>query len=275
VEGVPADVQRVFVTAHEVEPEWHIRTQAAFQKATDNGVSKTINLPNEATLDDVARAYRLAYDTGCLGITVFRDGSKGEQVLNVGVNEAKSSHPSTPVPPSSLPKVTKPRPAILDGKTYRKNTPLGAAYITVNSNGEGEKEPFEVFVNIGKAGSDTTALAEALGRLISLVLRLPSPLSAFERVQDIAGQLRGIGSGRATGFGPQRVMSLPDAVAQVLAEHVGLRGTEPLPGLPELEHEPRQLKLFSGADLCPECGQATFVMEEGCKKCHACGFSEC
>jgi ribonucleoside-diphosphate reductase alpha chain len=276
VEGVPPDVQHVFVTAHEVTPEWHIRTQAAFQKHTDNGVSKTINLPHEASVDDVAQAYRLAYETGCLGITVFRDRSKGEQVLNVGVRESASEPVSESVnlqPPIS--KVAKPRPAVLTGTTYRKNTPLGAAYITVNSNGEGRQQPFEVFVNIGKAGSDTTALAEALGRLISLILRLPSPLNAFERVRDIVGQLRGIGSGRAVGFGPQRVMSLPDAVAQVLAEHVGLTSTEPLPGLPDLDSDPHQLPLFAGADLCPECGQATFVMEEGCKKCHACGYSEC
>jgi ribonucleoside-diphosphate reductase alpha chain len=284
VEGVPPDVQRVFVTAHEVVPEWHIRTQAAFQKNTDNGVSKTINLPNEARVNDVADAYRLAYETGCLGITVFRDGCKGEQVLNVGVKGSKGQQVAEATSQggeeetnlqSPISKAPKPRPSVLTGTTYRKNTPLGAAYITVNSNGEGKNQPFEVFVNIGKAGSDTTALAEALGRLISLILRLPSPLSAFERVQDIVGQLRGIGSGRATGFGPQRVMSLPDAVAQVLAEHVGLTGTEPLPGLPDLDNEARQLPLFSGADLCPECGQATFVMEEGCKKCHACGFSEC
>jgi len=272
VEGVPPEVQRVFVTAHEVAPEWHIRTQAAFQKNTDNGVSKTINLPNEARVDDVADAYRLAYETGCLGITVFRDGCKSEQVLNVGTVEKKTeSRDETP----AATKAPKPRPAVLTGTTYRKNTPLGTAYITVNSNGEGMRQPFEIFVNIGKAGSDTTALAEALGRLISLVLRLPSPLSAFERAQEIVSQLRGIGSGRATGFGPKRVMSLPDAVAQVLAEHVGLTGTEPLPGLPDLDNEARKLPLFSGADLCPECGQATFVMEEGCKKCHACGFSEC
>ena len=276
VEGVPVELQRVFVTAHEVAPEWHIRTQAAFQKHTDNGVSKTINLPNHASLEDVANAYRLAYETGCLGITVFRDGCKGEQVLNVGTGEAApASAGQSEAARPAVSKVPKPRPAVLTGTTYRKNTPLGAAYITINSNGEGKRQPFEVFVNIGKAGSDTTALAEALGRLISLVLRLPSPLSAFERVQDIVGQLRGIGSGRATGFGPQRVMSLPDAVAQVLAEHVGLSGTEPLPGLPDLETEPYQLPLLAGADLCPECGQATFVMEEGCKKCYVCGYSEC
>jgi ribonucleoside-diphosphate reductase alpha chain len=273
VEGVPSDVQQVFVTAHEITPDWHIRTQAAFQKHTDNGVSKTINLPNQATVDDVAEAYQLAYRTGCLGITVFRDGCKGEQVLNIGTAQKAAEPPQPDV--AQVPKVAKPRPGVLAGITYRKNTPLGTAYITVNSNGEGKKQPFEVFINIGKAGSDTTALAEALGRLLSLILRLPSPLSAYERVQDIVGQLRGIGSGRATGFGPQRVMSLPDAVAQVMAEHVGLSGSEPLPGLPDLENEARQLTLFHGADLCPECGQATFVMQEGCKKCYACGFSEC
>jgi ribonucleoside-diphosphate reductase alpha chain len=273
VEGVPPDVQRVFVTAHEITPDWHIRTQAAFQKHTDNGVSKTINLPNQATVDDVAEAYQLAYRSECLGITVFRDGCKAEQVLNVGTAQKAAEPPKSDV--SQAPKVAKPRPGVLTGITYRKNTPLGTAYITVNSNGEGQKQPFEVFINIGKAGSDTTALAEALGRLLSLILRLPSPLSAYERVQDIVGQLRGIGSGRATGFGPQRVMSLPDAVAQVMAEHVGLSGSEPLPGLPDLENEARQLSLFRGADLCPECGQATFVMQEGCKKCYACGFSEC
>jgi ribonucleoside-diphosphate reductase alpha chain len=272
VKGVPPEVQRVFVTAHEIAPEWHIRTQAAFQKHTDNGVSKTINLPQEASPDDVASAYQLAYETGCLGITVFRDGCKGEQVLNVGT-EKKEAEPSDEAP--AIPKAPKPRPAVLTGTTYRKTTPVGTAYITVNANGEGKQQPFEVFINIAKAGSDTTALAEALGRLISLVLRLPSPLSAFERAQDIVVQLRGIGSGRATGFGPQRVMSLPDAVAQVLAEHVGLSGTEPLPGLPDLDNETHPLPILSGADLCPECGQATFVMEEGCKKCHACGFSEC
>jgi ribonucleoside-diphosphate reductase alpha chain len=274
VEGVPPDVQRVFVSAHEVTPEWHIRTQAAFQKNTDNGVSKTINLPNDASVDDIADAYLLAYETGCLGITVFRDGCKGEQVLNVGTTEKKDEVETKP-DVANMDKVAKPRPSMLTGTTYRKITPLGRAYITINSNGEGKNHPFEVFINIGKAGSDTTALAEGLGRLISLILRLPSPLSAFERVQDIVGQLRGIGSGRTTGFGPQRVMSLPDALAQVLSEHVGLTGNEPLPGLPDLDSDGHQLSLFRGADLCPECGQATFVMEEGCKKCHACGFSEC
>jgi ribonucleoside-diphosphate reductase alpha chain len=267
--AVPEDIRRVFVIAQEIAPEWHIRTQAAFQKHTDNGVSKTVNLVQEASVEDVANAYRLAYQSGCLGITVFRDGCKGAQVLNIGAEKPAEAQPQL------VSKAPKTRPPILQGKTYRKSTPLGTAYITVNSNGEGKNEPFEVFLNVGKAGSDTTAVAEALGRLISLILRLPSPLSAFERVRDIVGQLRGIGSGRATGFGPQRVMSLPDAIAQVLAAHVGLSDTAPLPGLPEEDANPRQLELFHGGDLCPECGQAAFVFQEGCRKCYACGFSEC
>lgn len=269
LESVPEDMRRVFVIAHEVAPEWHVRTQAAFQRHTDNGVSKTVNLLNNATREDVAEVYLLAYRSGCLGVTVFRDGCKGAQVLNAGVEKEDLKPTEKPVR-----KVSKTRPPILHGTTYRKSTPLGTAYITVNSNGEGRNEPFEVFLNVGKAGSDTTAVAEALGRLISLILRLPSPLSAFERVRDIVGQLRGIGSGRATGFGPQRVMSLPDGVAQALAAHVGLSDTAPLPGLPEEEDLPRQLELLSG-DLCPECGQATFVLQEGCRKCYSCGFSEC
>jgi ribonucleoside-diphosphate reductase alpha chain len=265
--AIPEDVRRVFVIAHEIAPQWHIRTQAAFQKYTDNGVSKTINLVHDATVEDIANAYLLAYRLGCLGITIFRDGCKGAQVLNIGAEEPQEAKPPL--------LQTKTRPAILRGTTYRKSTPLGTAYITINSNGEGGDEPFEVFLNVGKAGSDTTAVAEALGRLISLILRLPSPLSAFERVRDIVGQLRGIGSGRATGFGPQRVMSLPDAIAQVLAAHVGLSDTAPLPGLPEEDANPGQLDLFRGGDLCPECGQAAFVFQEGCRKCYACGFSEC
>jgi ribonucleoside-diphosphate reductase alpha chain len=273
VPEVPEEVRRVFVTAHEIAPEWHVRTQAVFQKHTDNGVSKTVNLVHDATVEDVAQAYLLAYEAGCLGITVFRDGCKGDQVLHVGAAaEAKVTPAAEALAISKQPKT---RPSVLRGTTYRKSTPLGTAYITVNSDSEGGNEPFEVFMNVGKAGSDTTAVAEALGRLISLILRLPSPLSAFERVRDIVGQLRGIGSGRATGFGPYRVMSLPDAVAQALAEHVGLSETAPLPGLPEQEAQPQQLPLFHGGDLCPECGQAALIFQEGCRKCYACGYSEC
>jgi ribonucleoside-diphosphate reductase alpha chain len=259
--GVPEDVQRVFVTAHEVPFEWHVQHQAAFQKSTDNGVSKTINLPNSASLEDVARAYTLAWEAGCLGITVFRDGCK-EGVLHLGtkVTEKRDAEPV------ATPAVVKPRPRRLGGRTYRVETPLGTAFVVVNETGEGE--PFEVFVSVGKAGSDTMAVAEAMGRLISLTLRMPSPLSPRRRVEEIIGQLSGIGGGRPLGFGPQRVLSLPDGIARVLAEHVGQVQ------VPEVPVGAKDPKLVAG-DMCPECGQATFVYEEGCKKCYGCGFNEC
>jgi ribonucleoside-diphosphate reductase alpha chain len=162
-----------------------------------------------------------------------------------------------------------PRPPVLHGTTYRTPTPLGTAYITINENGD--RAPFEVFANVGKAGSDTAAVAEAIGRLISIVLRMPSPLTPQERLVEVIDQLSGIGGPRPMGFGPNRVRSLPDAIAQVLARHIALV---------ENEQPPKQLPLpmvglDHKADLCPDCGQATLVSMEGCRKCLNCGFSEC
>jgi ribonucleoside-diphosphate reductase alpha chain len=285
---VPEDVRRVFVTAHEIEPEWHVRMQAAFQRHTDNGVSKTINLPRTATVEDVARAYRLAYELGCLGITVFRDGCKsahGGQVLHVGTAaggaaaaagagigptpaaEEREKAAMTEAPPARIETSVKPRPRTLRGVTYRVDTPLGTGYVHVNQGPSGE--PFEVFLNVGKAGSDVHADAEALGRLISLLLRLPSPLTPRERVAEIVKQLDRIGGRRDAGLGPGRVRSIPDAIAQVLAEHVGLRE-------PGAEHirEAREGRV-KATDMCPDCQNFTLVFEEGCQKCHVCGFSEC
>jgi ribonucleoside-diphosphate reductase alpha chain len=264
IPGVPEAAARVFRTAHEIPYEWHIRHQAAFQRHTDNGVSKTINLANSATEDDVARAYQLAWDLGCLGITVFRDGCKGEQVLNIGVG-AKADKAGAAAPVAG-PAVVKPRPHSLKGSTYRMETPIGTAFITVNETPEGE--PFEVFVQVGKGGSDTMAVAEALGRLISLTLRLPSPLSPKRRLEEVISQLARIGGGSPMGFGPGKILSLPDALARTLAEHVGQiqAPAAPLGG----QSGPKRV-----GDLCKECGQATFVYEEGCKKCLSCGFNEC
>jgi len=262
VAGVPAAAREVFKTAHEIEAVWHVRHQAAFQKHTDNGVSKTINLPESATEEDVASAYRLTWDLGCLGITVFRDRSKGGQVLNVGLRRDASI-------PEVGPSGVKPRPHSLTGATYRMETPIGTAFITVNDNGGGE--PFEVFVQVGKAGSDTMAVAEALGRLVSLVLRLPSPLSPRQRLEAAISQLSRIGGGQPTGFGAAKVLSLPDALARTLAEHIGERRGPAEPGAPASGATP----LRRVGDLCRECGQATLVYEEGCKKCLSCGFNEC
>jgi ribonucleoside-diphosphate reductase alpha chain len=264
IPGLPERAARIFKTSHEIGFEWHVRHQAAFQRSTDNGVSKTINLPNSASEEDVARAYRLAWELGCIGITVFRDGCKGEQVLNIGVSAKKDKTAAAATTGSP---VIKPRPRSLKGSTYRTQTPIGTAWITITENEE--HEPFEVFVQVGKGGSDTMAVAEALGRLISLILRLPSPLSAQRRLEEVIGQLSRIGGGQPTGFGPAKILSLPDALSRTLAEHIG----EVKPGTeaPVAATESRK----QIGDLCKECGQATFVYEEGCKKCLSCGFNEC
>jgi ribonucleoside-diphosphate reductase alpha chain len=282
LEGVPEDVQRVFGTAHEVEPAWHVKMQAAFQQQTDNGVSKTVNLPHSATPEDIAKAYMMAYELGCLGITVFRDGCKGTQVLHLGTGAQPAVSEGEGVAQQEAPRTlltiaqvgseerlkVKPRPRTMKGVTYRAETPLGTAFVTVNQNGEGE--PFEVFAGVGKAGSDTSAVSEAIGRLISMILRLPSPMSPRERVEQIVNQLSGIGGRRQMGFGKDRVRSLPDAIAQVLAEHIGL--TEP--GVQEMQAALGKTTEKAG-DMCPDCGSATLVYEEGCQKCYSCGFSEC
>ena len=264
IPGVPEQAQRVFKTSHEISYDWHVRHQAAFQKYTDNGVSKTINLPNSATEEDVENAYKLAWELSCLGITVFRDGCKGDQVLNVGVS-AKVKREEAPSA-ATAPAVIRPRPHSLSGSTYRMETPIGTAFITVNETIEGE--PFEVFVQVGKGGSDTMAVAEALGRLISLALRLPSPFSATRRLEEVISQLSRIGGGQPTGFGTAKVLSLPDALARTLAEHLGqVKGEAGKQGNGSRPHRI--------GDLCKECGQATFIYEEGCKKCLSCGYNEC
>lgn len=278
IEEIPADVRAVFGTAHEIHPDWHVKMQAAFQKYTDNGVSKTINLPHSAEVADVKRAYILAWETGCRGITVFRDGCKDEQVLNLGT-KAKSGEPKT----QEENQVIKPRPVRVEGATYRIETPLGSAFITVNHDNDGN--PFEVFVTIGKAGSEVAAMAEALGRLISTTLRFGSHLPAKERAKELMEQLGGIGGGRSVGFGSNKVRSLPDAVARALGMHFGLIGyQDESPDAKPQETNGAQIQMFheingsvvkKRADICPKCGEATLAYEEGCKKCYSCGYSEC
>jgi ribonucleoside-diphosphate reductase alpha chain len=263
IPGVPEPAQVIFKTSHDIGYQWHVRHQSAFQRSTDNGVSKTINLPNAASEDEVASAYRLAWELGCLGITVFRDGCKGEQVLNVGIGAKKDK---TAVPAAGSATI-KPRPHSLHGTTYRTETPIGTAFITVNETPN--REPFEVFVQVGKGGSDTMAVAEALGRLISVVLRLPSPFSAQRRLEEVISQLSRIGGGQPMGFGPSKILSLPDAIARTLAEHIGqVKSTEGALGT--VANGKKAI-----GDLCKECGQATFIYEEGCKKCLSCGYNEC
>jgi ribonucleoside-diphosphate reductase alpha chain len=271
---IPEEIRRVFVTAHEVPPEWHVRMQGAFQKFTDNAVSKTVNLPNSATVEDVKKIYLLAYDVGCQGITIFRDGCKNTQVLHRGIKD-KEGAGSAPKALDEEKYAIKPRPRKLSGTTIREKTPTGTSYITLNC--DEHNELFEVFVNVGKAGSDVQADSEAIGRLISLILRIPSPWSAEYRVREVVNQLRNIGGRREYGFGPSRVRSIPDAVAKVLAEHVlgEANGNGEHKPVEEKPAETVLAKPKSGVDICPECGSASLILEEGCSKCYDCGFSSC
>jgi len=290
IDGVPENVKRIFGTAHEIDAQWHIKMQSVFQRYTENAVSKTINLKHGSSEEDVKKAYLLAWELGCKGITIFRDGSKETQVLNLGVKNGEVKEPLLA------------RPFKVSGSTYRISTPMGTAFITINENGAGE--PLELFINIGKAGSDLAAMAEALGRTISTAFRFRGEMSARERAKEIAHQLSGIGGRRSVGFGPGKILSLPDAVSIAISCHYGFRingnltvgktlnlngvslsGTGstvvadsfPSNGIndPAAVSVPLNGVLLEVADICPSCGVNALVYEEGCSKCHACGHSEC
>lgn len=272
-----------FVSANELDPEDHVKVQAVIQKYVDASISKTVNAPKTHTVEEVKKLYTLAYKLGLKGVTYMREGSRP------GVLE-RTSPPKEPA--EALAKAgnnlyhVKPRPMVVHGSTYRINTPVGTAFITINVNGN--QEPLEIFVNVGKAGTDVYAMAEGLGRVASLALRFSSHLSPRERVQEIVDQLQGIGGGRVLGFGKERIRSLPDALAKVLAMHFQLNGQadtsgkavvrqKEKPKLVASETQPSllQMEKTSFFDICPSCGEATFAHEEGCKKCYGCGFSEC
>ncbi len=268
VDLAPPEVREIFVVASDITPEEHVRMQAAMQVFVDNSLSKTINFPATATVQEVSKAYFLAWKLGCKGVTVYVAGTREQVVLETKETALKKAKPEAAASPEYVVAQIKPRSHALRGQTYKIVTPLGDAYVTVNRNGEGE--PFEVFCNVGKAGSDTAAVSEAIGRLISLALRMPSPLTATERLQKVVDQLLWIGGGRPMGFGLQRVRSLPDGIAQVLQEDLG----QPHPD-PAEKGEAKQMALFEVGDLCPDCGQAALVYEEGCSRCYSCGHSEC
>jgi ribonucleoside-diphosphate reductase alpha chain len=290
-----------FVAANDLTPEEHVRVQATIQYYTDSSISKTVNAPNSHTVEDVQKLYRLAYELGCKGITYMRDGSrvgvlshieekKPEQEVQVG-QQAPTMEMVT-----SIQNGIKPVPAVLHGYTRHISAPEGKVNITVNSDEQG---PFEVFVNVGRAGSDIAALAEALGRLISLNLRILSPLSQTDRAKVIAEQLRGIGGSRSVGFGMQQVRSLPDAVARALEMHlealekqdaenqtanlplsangkdIANDSDSPTNALPSAANPLSLSHLSITGNLCSQCGCNTMVYEEGCRKCYNCGYSEC
>jgi ribonucleoside-diphosphate reductase alpha chain len=290
---VPEAVQRAWVTAHDIEPEWHVRMQAAFQDYTDSAISKTINFPYEATPAQVREAYELAFSLGCKGITVYRDGSRSNQVLSTGSTgkaESKAEPVAEPVVVAAPePAVIKPRNVPVDGlpsQSYPVVTPLGKLRLFVT---ELENKPFEVFAIIGRAGSDSMAFTEAIGRLLSLALRCGIP------VKLLAEQLRGIGGPRSAGFGPDRVRSVPDAIGKVLEEHYVTgkarrsngsgNGNGHYEATQHTDEQPTASESFQelmntstvlvSSEICPECHNATLLNEEGCRKCHSCGYTEC
>jgi len=241
---IPDEIKRVFVTAHDISPEWHIKMQAVFQRHTENAVSKTINLPNSATVDDVRTAYEMAYSLGCKGVTIYRDGSRAYQVLSTkqtdkpGILDEKG--------------IVKDRPELLQGITSKIKTGFGNLYVTINTlNGR----PFEVFAQIGKSGYDTMADTEAICRLISLALR-----SGVD-VEEITEQLRGIGGDTPVFGSGGLIRSVPDAIAKILQKHFGNgKGLKPETDLSALS--------------CPDCG-CGLKTESGCIFCPECGYSRC
>ena len=252
---IPEDVRRLFPTASDVSPEMHVHMQAAFQKHTSMGISKTINLPHEATVEEVERAYLLAYETGCKGIAAYRDGSRDAQVLSTGATETREVAPAAMAGPS-LAEARGGRPSTLSGKTSKLVTGHGPMYVTMNDDEFGARETFVV---LGKPGGTAAAFSDTLGRMISLALTHgASPAKVVK-------QLRGIQDGHRVGFGANAVLSVPDGVAKAMAEHyLSAEGrAAEQPALPV-------------AGACPECG-GELAHESGCVVCTAagCGFSRC
>jgi ribonucleoside-diphosphate reductase alpha chain len=340
---VPEKWQRVFVTANQIAPEWHIRMQAAFQEHCDSAISKTTNFAHTANQDDVRTIYELAYELKCKGVTVYRDGSRDNQVLSTGAtDQAKAARESGAVGAVTVATAPQPenkrevaelagqlaesqaeigrlkkmlyeseaenaqrrakraRPDMLRGTTRRMETPLGTMYVTITEDDRGQ--PFEVFITLGKAGGAAMADVEAMGRLLSLALRSGIP------IMEVHKQLRGIASDRPIGLGPNKVLSVPDAIGiaieQWWREKQGVQqellGGERGPGsagsVPAREQITSTVKAAPGVGsglggqaqlgfdavtdngafmgTCPDCG-SQLEYAEGCVKCHVCGFSEC
>jgi ribonucleoside-diphosphate reductase alpha chain len=245
MEYLPDTLRNVFVTAMDIDPLWHLKMQTAFQKFTDNAVSKTVNLPNSATQEDIYQIYWMAYEEGCKGVTVYRDGCKSIQVLYTGggPGEETITQDSRPLD----------RPDIVYGFTQKVRTGLGDLYLTVN---EFDGKPFEVFATIGRSGRSITAKAEAIGRLVSLALR------SGVNVRDIVKQLKGIGGEHPVFQKKGMLLSIPDAVGWVL-ENRYLQ-----------DNSPQKLRNSLSKTDCPECF-GELIFQEGCFVCPSCGFTRC
>lgn len=291
---IPEEMRRVFVTAHDISPEWHVRIQAAFQEHTDNAVSKTVNFPQDATPEDVARVYWLAYRLGCKGVTIYRDRSRDSQVLNIGrcapselaQVEAGMAEPSQPAAVSrvataqalrGLPRIApRPRPPVTHGMTERIGTGCGKLYVTVNHDDEGI---CEVFAQMGKSGGCAASQIEGISRLISLALRSRVSVDA------IVKQIKGIRCPAPLWAKGGMVLSCADGIARVLEHHSGGNGQGQAPaegtsnraaGSSSGSTVTKALALPKGMVVgsCPDCGGAV-EHAEGCEVCRFCGFTKC
>ncbi|MAS32751.1 MAG: ribonucleoside-diphosphate reductase, adenosylcobalamin-dependent [Anaerolineaceae bacterium] len=281
-----------FVTAMDLSPDEHVRVQGAIQRWVDSSISKTCNVPNEYTVEQVSDLYRYMYELGCKGGTIYRDGSRDEQVLMLKGDEraekemskksenGRVTEEATVAVGFATPHHVYPRPAALSGVTVRRITPFGNAFITMNTDDQGN--PFEVFITVGKAGSDLQADADGLARMISLALRSTTPQNRLKMLELVIDQLQNLGGARAVGLGPSRVSSLPDAVAGALQDHYFPRNEAmqlnlPMNGDVKVEEAPPVSAdgSYKGADMCPECGTYSLIRAEGCRKCLTCGYSEC
>jgi ribonucleoside-diphosphate reductase alpha chain len=248
---IPEDVKKVFVTAHDIAPEEHITMQAAFQNYVDNAVSKTVNFPHKATQKDVEKVYLLAFQLGCKGVTVYRDGSREEQVLST-----KSKKSETQAIESWQKIVPKKRPEVISGATRLMNTGCGNLYVTINEDGEGHL--FELFTSMGKAGGCAASQSEAIGRLVSLAFR------SNVEPEEVVKQLKGISCHEPSWHSSGKILSCSDAIAKALEQYhmKGKKGNG----------DGVKVAMLMGA--CPECGGA-IQREGGCLVCHNCGFTKC
>lgn len=256
IKGIPESLKRVFVTALDIPPEMHVRMQAAFQKYVDNAVSKTINLPNSATKEDVAKVFLLAYKLGCKGVTVYRDGSRAAQVLNIAAT-AKTQKEEKVMPEPRV------RPKVVTGKTVKMVTGCGNMYITIN---EDEFGPCEVFTLLGKSGGCTSSQSEAIGRLISLALR------SGVKPEKVIEQLKGIRCPSPVIFQGESIYSCADALAKALEIYLQEKQE---PSLFEVVKATKKTNTDLGLNpQCPECG-SKLEIGEGCATCPSCGYSKC
>jgi ribonucleoside-diphosphate reductase alpha chain len=257
-EAVPEEVKKVFVTSHDIDPVWHIKMQAAFQKYTDNAVSKTVNFRNDAVKDDVRKVYMLAYELGCKGVTIYRDGSRNEQVLTVSTGDNKKAVAVSVEAQQDI--EPRKRPDVTTGKTIKMKTGCGNLYVTIN---EDESGLCEVFTAMGKSGGCAAAQSEAISRLVSTALR--AGVKPFSIIKHLRGTRCPAPAWQDGGI----VLSCPDAIGIAMEKYLHDQGG------PEekfvFRHQPEQ-KMFG--ETCPECG-ATLEHEGGCNVCHVCGYSKC